>query len=590
MRIPALDRWPHVWRALLLTIAGLCALAGLVVEHGLYPRPAHAALAEILSLLALAFFAWELVLAWRQRRSVRDFLRQRWPAVALSALVVLQLVLVAVFGEQLLTGRALAWLRPTSLMQLFLAVVQVYVLGLLLVNLPRLHTRFAQLRIRPGLAFLLVFAVAIVAGSGLLCLPRATPPEAPITYLDALFTSTSAVCVTGLAVRDTGTEFTRFGQVVILVLIQLGGLGIMSVAGAMALLFGRGIGIRETSLMQEVFQLPALAEVGGTLRFIVLWTLSTEALGAALLYGGLQSLIPDPGERAFCAIFHAVSAFCNAGFSTYADSLIGWSSRPFLLLVVAALIVIGGLGFTVMLDLILALRAVGQGRPRSQRPRLRLQTRIVVAWSAWLVGGGAALLLLLEGRGGLAGGPWTERVTHAIFQSATCRTAGFNSVDLAGVGSAALFLMIVLMFIGGGSGSAAGGVKVTTLATVAAEIRSIAAGRRQVRLRDRELDDVDCQRATVVVTTSALVAAAGTFVLLLTEGADLLAVAFEVISALGTVGLSLGLTPHLTAAGKLVVILLMFVGRLGVLTLAYGLVRPARDAAVRLPGARLMIG
>ncbi len=585
-----LEQRGHVWRALLLVAAGFCGLAGLLVEYGLPRTVGHDRTAEILSVAAVTFFVVELALSWRMRRNVRHFLRQRWPAVLLTVLLAAQLVVVLTIGRQLLDGHAASWLHPMSLTQLFLAVLQFYVVGLLVVNLPRLHSRFTRLRIRPGLAFLLVFLVAILCGSGLLCLPEATPASAPISYLDALFTSTSAVCVTGLIVRDPAAELTRFGHVVILALIQLGGLGVMSVAAALALLLGRGIGIRESSLMREVFQVPMLMEVGQILRFIVLWTLGTEALGAVVLYGQLESMLPDRGERLFCAVFHAVSAFCNAGFSTFPDSLVSWSGRPLALGTVAALLVIGGLGFTVVLNLVHWVQARGRGLRRSELPRLRLQTRVVLGWTAGLLLAGTVLIGILEWRGALAGLSWSERLAQAVFQSATCRTAGFNSLDLAALGPAVLFVMILLMFIGAGSGSTAGGVKITTLAVIAAEIRAIGSGRRQARIGDRELDPMDRQRATVVLTAGAVVAAAGTFLLLITEHAPFMEVVFETVSALGTVGLSLGLTPQLSAAGKVVVVVLMFVGRLGVLTFAYGLVKPGRDASVRLPRGGLMIG
>ncbi|MEZ4386291.1 MAG: potassium transporter TrkG [Candidatus Krumholzibacteriia bacterium] len=573
-------------RALILVVAGLCGLTALVTEHGLR-TPVLAT--RVLDAVAVVGFLVELGLAWRWRSGTRSFLRARWLSLVLTVLLVVQVVLVFAMGSRLLAHGG-SWWRPTSLTQMYLVVAQFYVVGVLFAHLPRLHRRFAQLRMRPGVAFVLVFAVVILVGASMLLLPRATPDDVDLSPLDALFTATSAVCVTGLIVRDTATEFTRFGQVLILVLIQLGGLGIMSLSATMVLMLGRGISLRESQFMREVFQVPVLDGVSSVLRFIVLWTLASEAAGAILLYDQLDVLIRDPGERLFTAIFHAVSAFCNAGFSTYSDSLMSWSATGGALWTVALLLVTGGLGFTVMLELLRRLRAFGQGTARSQQPRLGLQTRVVTAWTAGLLVAGAAGLALLEWNGALAGLPWPRRLAQALFQSATCRTAGFNSLDLNLLGPASLFLMVVLMFIGAGSGSTAGGVKINTVAVITSEIRAIAAGRRQLRLRNREIDEVTARRATVVLTVSAMVGALGIFALLILEPLPPLSLVFEAVSALGTVGLSLGVTPQLSVGGKLVIIVLMFVGRLGVLTLAYALARQAREDSVRMPNGRLMIG
>ena len=579
----------RLWQALLLLIAGASGLAGLLVQYGLRPGPVAAAAAQVLTLVAVLGFLGELTLAWRLRGGWRPFLRARWPSVVLTVGLAVEVGLVLTLGRRLVDAAGLGWLRPTSLTQLFVAAAQLYILLLLLVNLPRLHRRFARLHIRPGLAFLLIFLVAILAGAGVLGLPGATPDGVRLSLLDALFTATSAVCVTGLIVRDTATEFSRFGQVVILVLIQLGGLGIMSLAAATAQLLGRGIGIRERRLVREVFQLPLLQDVGAMLRFILLWTLLAEAVGAAVLYAQLGPLVPAADERLFVAVFHSVSAFCNAGFSTSSDSLVGWAGQPAPVLTMALLLVAGGLGFTVVANLWGVARARLRGTQPSRRPRLTIQTRVTLVGTAVLLAGGTAVLLALEHASGLASGAGSS-LQGAFFQAATCRTAGFNTVDIATLGAPALLVMMLLMFLGAGSGSTAGGIKLPTVAVILADLQAIFTGRPHPRLADREISRVDTARAMAVLTVAVVLALVGTFVLMLTEQTDLLTAGFEAISALGTVGLSLGLTMELSPAGKVVVMILMLVGRLGVLTVAYGLVQPARDAAVRLPRGEIMIG
>ncbi len=579
----------RLWQVVLLMFAGAAGLAGLLVEYGLRSGPVTDRVAQVLTLLAVLAFLGELAVARGVRGGWRPFLRARWPSVLLTVGLVAELALLLVYGQRIIDAAQLGWLRPTSLTQLLVAASQLYILLLLLVNLPRLHGRFARLHIRPGLAFLLIFLVVILAGAGVLGLPGATPDGVRLGLVDALFTATSAVCVTGLIVRDTATEFSRFGQVVILVLIQLGGLGIMSLAAATAQLLGRGIGVRERRLVREVFQLPLLQDVGAMLRFILLWTLAAEAVGAAVLYVQLAPLVPAADERLFVAVFHSVSAFCNAGFSTYSDSLMGWAAQPAPVFTMAMLLIAGGLGFTVVANLSGVARARLRGVLPSRRPRLTIQTRVTLSGTVFLLVGGTAVLLVLEHANGLAQGPGSA-LQGAFFQAATCRTAGFNTVDIAGLGAPTLLVMMLLMFVGAGSGSTAGGIKLPTVAVILAQLQAIFSGRPHPRLRDRELGGVDTARAMAVLTVAVVLVLAGTFLLLLTEQTDLLTAGFEAVSALGTVGLSLGLTMELSPAGKVVVMVLMLVGRLGVLTVAYGLVQPARDAAVRLPRGEIMIG
>jgi trk system potassium uptake protein TrkH len=332
-----------------------------------------------------------------------------------------------------------------------------------------------------------------------------------------------------------------------------------------------------------------LGAVGSMVRTIILMTLAFEVAGGILIFQGLGPVIADGRERLFVAAFHAVSAFCNAGFSTFGDSLVGVADRPLVMGTVTGLLVIGGLGFGVVTQVLAWAR--GRAFNRSGRDfRLGLHGQVVLTVSAGLLLGGAMLLTVLEWNGALADSPPLLKLGHALFQSATCRTAGFNSLDLNMFGTASLFLMIVLMFIGGAPGSTAGGVKVTALAIIWANLRSISRGLTRVRLGKRELDQVHVQRAMLVVSTGLVAAAVGLFVLLVTEDQPLLPTIFEVFSALGTVGLSLGMTAALSPVGRVVIIVLMFVGRLGPLTLASSLTGAAREPRVRLPQGRLLVG
>ena len=578
----------HSRRGILAT-AGLCGLVGILLEHGTYPGENTILVARTLSLCAVMLFLWEQVLSWRTLGSFRKYSRERWPTFVLSVLLILELAGALVGRESTWMATVMKSLHASELTNAYLLIIQIYIVSVFAVELPHMQQRFARWRVRPALAFVLVFLTLLLFGTGLLMLPRATPDHQPISALDALFTSTSAVCVTGLVVRDTGTGFSMFGQTVILILIQLGGLGIMSLTAALSLLLGRGIGVRESSLLREVFHVPMMAEVGRMVRVIILLTLAIEGAGTVVLYRGLAESIPHTGSRLFHAAFHSVSAFCNAGFSLFPDSLISQAGHPLVMGTITALLVIGGLGFGVVIQLWAWFKGRLMDR-RNKKFRMDLHTQVVLIVSLFLLVGGGLFIALLEWNNSLASEPFGMKLSLAFFQSATCRTAGFNSMDLNLLTPASLFLMIILMFIGGAPGSTAGGVKVTALAIVWANVRSVGRGLTRVRLGRWEIEQVQVQRSMLVLSSGLVVAAVSIFILLITEKQELMATVFEVFSALGTVGLSLGLTAKLSVVGKLLVAALMFVGRLGPLTMAASLVGRPAEPRIRFPRGRILIG
>lgn len=585
------ERWGWVApiRRGLLAAAGGCGLLGFLAHYGFHIPVSLLWLPEALRGVAVGGFLLEGILAALTVRPWRAFLRARWPLLALTVLLAGELLALAFGGSR--------WLAPlTGLLsvqtvaQVYVVALQAFVLGNLLANLPRVSERLAAWKVRPLFIFLLAFVVVILLGALLLSLPRATPREHPISFVDALFTSTSAVCVTGLVVRDTGAEFTRLGHWIVLGLIQLGGLGIMSVTATMLLLFGRGLGLKQGSLLREIYQIDFLDQVGRTLRFIVAFTVVAEAAGALLLYHGLHGAVADRSERLFYAAFHAVSAFCNAGFALFPDNLASFAGRPQVYLPVAALLVAGGLGFPVVGNVLFSWRARLAHEPPGPHRRLTVQTRAVLRTTAILLGLGTVALALLEWNGAFAGRAWGERLGLAFFQAASPRTAGFNTVDLLTLAESSLVLQIVLMFIGASSGSTGGGIKTNTLAVLWANLRAIATANPRARLFDREIGVTASRQAFFVFLAHLAVATLAVIVLLWTERAPLLPIGYEVYSALGTVGLSLNFTPTLSLAGRLVIILVMFFGRVGPLSIAYGVVRPTHERGVRMPESRLMVG
>jgi trk system potassium uptake protein TrkH len=434
------------------------------------------------------------------------------------------------------------------------------------------------------------FAAVILLGTGLLLLPWAQT-QGEVGLVDALFTATSAVCVTGLVVVDTGTAFTPFGQVIILFLIQLGGLGIMTFAALAYLMLGRRLSLASQAALHDAFfQRDLGVAFRRRFRQILLLVGLTELLGtlllsAVLLYRG------TPAPRAlFSAVFHAVSAFCNAGFSLYRDNLMGLRDSPVILATVMSLIVLGGLGHLVLADLLEQGRRRLGRRPESTLP-LSLHSRVVLRTTAALILAGTLGLLLF----GLTPGEttWPQRLSAALFQSVTARTAGFNTVDIGLLPPASLLLLTLLMFIGGSPGSCAGGVKTTALAISLAEFRAKLRGEEEVVLLERRVPKPVLDRTVVLMRLAVLWNLLGLLILLTTEagrgGAGFQEVLFEQISAFGTVGLSTGLTDKLSLPGRLWLIATMFVGRVGPLTLAWGIL-PGRPSHVRYPADRILIG
>jgi trk system potassium uptake protein TrkH len=445
--------------------------------------------------------------------------------------------------------------------------------------------------VAPGSALISYYLIAIFLGAVLLSLPIAAHGM-PLSFLDALFTATSAQCVTGLIVVDTGSRLTLFGQLVVLALIQIGGLGITTFSVYLFFYLRLGVGMRGRWIIQETLLHTPVESMRELIRAIFLLTVIIEGVGALLL---ACAFVPDFGlaRGLYFALFHSVSAFCNAGFALFADSLVGYRHHPLVNLTIMGLIILGGIGFLVIKELLDLLR-----RERRRR-RLSLHTRLVLWTTGLLIAGGALLIGLLEAGTSLAGRGLGEGIWTALFQSVTARTAGFNTLDLNLFGVPTLFLMMFLMFVGASPGSAGGGIKTTSLALFVAILHSRLKGSAHTNVFRRTIPDEAATKTLTLVMLAILFLGAATFSLLVVQvpgqasagspGA-LLNFAFEAVSAFATVGLSLGATAQLVPLGKIVVIVLMFVGRVGLLTLAFTIVKRSRRDAVRYGEENIMIG
>lgn len=451
------------------------------------------------------------------------------------------------------------------------------------------------------------FFAAIIMGAVLLSLELTANAE-PASFVDALFISTSAVCVTGLATVDVFAVFNRGGQCVILALIQLGGLGIITYATLIFYMLGKRISLRDRLAVEQGLLYNPTFHLGRLLQRMVLTVFTIEAVGAACLY------IMEP-ERIgpFNAVFIAVSAFCNAGFAPWTDNLIQWRSHLGMNLTVMLLIVFGGIGFFVFDDIFRLLQArwralrnksqtpyAGWGNPWVGARHLSYYSRVVLKTTLFLIVGGWLVLFLLEtGNAAWKDTPLGERLLATLFQSVTCRTAGFATEDMARFSDAALLISIMLMFIGGSPGSCAGGIKTTSFRVLFANLIANLRGHSQVIVDGRAMSANVLNKVVLLLSYAMLTVMLASFALILTENSSthhgaaavpFLDIVFEAVSAFGTVGLSVNLTPHLSSPGKLILCLLMFIGRLGPIWLVTTIQQFQSEPAYRYPEDSMPIG
>jgi len=427
------------------------------------------------------------------------------------------------------------------------------------------------------------FAAVIACGAVLLTLPIATRSGERLPWIDAFFTATSAACVTGLVVVDTGTYFSWFGQTVIALLIQVGGLGFMTMSTLIALVLKKRISLRERLILQEAMNQPSIEGIVRLVRRVVAYSLTIEAIGAALLTARWAFDMPFPRALAF-GVFHAVSLFNNAGFDLFGDfrSLTDYVNDPFVNVVAMGLIVLGGIGFIVISDVL----------EYPKRGKLSLHSKVVLATTAFLIVFGAVVIFIFEATnpktlGSLdAGG----KILASFFQSVTPRTAGANTLDIASLRQATQFFLILLMFIGASPGSTGGGIKTTTFATLVGAMAAMIRGKEDIVIFRHRLAKDRIYKAITLTLFALMWVIAMTMVLSTTEDRHFLMILFEVTSAFGTVGLSMGLTPHLTVVGKIVIMVTMFAGRLGPVTLAYALQPRPEKELFRYPEGKITIG
>lgn len=446
----------------------------------------------------------------------------------------------------------------------------------------------------PSQSILLSFVFVILAGTLLLMMNFATVDGRGLPFFDALFTATSATCVNGLIVVDTATTYTIWGQLVLLVLIQIGGLGIMLLTFFTIFLLGRRMSLKDKMLLSYMLSEDDNSSLRSTVLGIVFTTFLIEGIGALLLFWGFLPTLGFSIKNAYYSIFHAVSAFCNAGFVLYSDGFESFRLNPVVNFTIAFLIILGGISFAVIHNVRLVLKerftALAKRQRGSFQNDLTLNSRIVLVFAGVLILAGTLLFYILEHDNSMASYGLGEQYLAAFFQSVTLRTAGFNTVPFSNFTVSTYLFMCVFMFIGASSGGTAGGIKVQTVAVIGSAIRSFLRGEKTATIQNYQIGNDKIRSAFVICLSGLTAVFVAVFVLSLTEKADVLKIMFEVCAAIGTTGISAGITSSLSVTGKIAILLLMFWGRLGAITILSAAAFDKEQVNISYPQADISIG
>ncbi|SIR11452.1 TrkH family potassium uptake protein [Pontibacter lucknowensis] len=570
----------------------LISVGLLIYAHGIAQKPATIqllfnAIDAILSIFVIIYLLRILYTFERKK-----FLRRTWFEGLLMAIILINEVSTYGLQESAIYTFFESIDIPLSV-EVYRVVVSLFMLLLLIIELLETRVHLKTLQFKPTISFLFSFLFLILIGAGLLMMPNMITTPGSMRFIDALFMAASASCVTGLAVVDPGTYFTFSGQVVLLMLVQLGGLGILTFATFFATLMRQGVGIKQHVAMYEIMESESLFSTKNLLRKLVVMTFSIEAIGAVIIFltWGQEVQFESLGSKIFFSVFHAVSAFCNAGLSLFPEGLYTEAVRfsYVMHLTVALLIIFGGIGFPTILD-VLSPQSM---RARMERPwrNWRLLSRITIFTSAALITMGTIGFFMLEYYNTLAQLSFVEAVIASFFQAVTTRTAGFNTLDISALNVPTLLMFIFLMFIGASPGSTGGGIKTTTFAIILLSVWATIRGKRNVEIGNRTIPHLVSYKAFSVFTFAAMINILFLFILTITDSQfDIFRLAFEQVSAFATVGLSTGITAGLSDAGKGVIIVSMFMGRVGTLTLALALSTRATTTAYKYPETHVPVG
>lgn len=588
-----------LWSFRTLNVFVTVVAFGCLIAYYGFPLESEVAGALIRAIkLGFSFYILHFLVRWFFDFHPLRFLRAHAFEAFMMALLMVEGISDLLTGH-VLVGRLLVPLGIDTVEDWTVWFVQAYFLIVLIIEISDRARTLPRFRFHPATLFIFSFIFLILSGTGLLMLPEMTVDGLGMGFFDALFTSTSATCVTGLMIEDAETFFTHKGHVVLMVLIKLGGLNIIAFGSLIAVLARFGVGVRQHDVIEDFVNRGSILGSRGMLGKVILWSIAIETFGAALLFIFWPgSLFPDAGDRLFNSVFLSISAFNNAGISLFTGGLADLRVGQAWLVhwTVTLLVFIGALGMVAVFDLF----SRDQLRERMRNPwkQIGFATKIALYYSVGLVMFGAVSYLLLEsGQGGtLHGMGWTGKITTAVFQSAT-RTSGFNTVDIGAVGTPMLFILIILMFIGSSSSSTGGGIKTSTFAVVIADVVGTIRGRQYTQLFKKTIGRTLKSRAWGILMFFILGNLLGTLALTITEphilaasNRGFLQLLFEEVSALGTVGLSTGITADISPIGRGILIASMVIGRVGTLTVAFAFSSAAVSRNYKYPEGHTMVG
>jgi len=514
--------------------------------------------------ISVMFFAFRYIILLFYSFHPKIFIKKHWFDGILLLIFLIDAISPLFFEDHLIFLNLKLYVKKHSLL-----VFQFYFLWIAIQEIRHTAPQIGKLKIGPAKLLILSFVILILTGTGILLLPEMTVTH-DLSFLDALFTATSASCVTGLTVVDTAHFFTFKGQIIILILIQLGGVNIISFAAFFGILSKKLGGLRYQSILKDLLSAEQLSGSRVLLKNILKWTLYIEISGSILLFFSWENvLFKSPAHKIFSSVFHSVSAFNNAGFSLYSDNLyqIGLQNMVAFQIIIIVLIILGGIGFFVLQD-IFGISNI-RNRFRFRWKEYTLMSRINIRMSLMLIILGTIAFFFLEQNTTLVGKPLDDQILTAVFQSVSTRTAGFNTIDMSLLSAPVLMLFMLFMFIGAGSGSTGGGIKMSTFAIAFKASISTIRGKNSVDFFKRTIPYKIVNRAYAIIVFALVVISISLFLLSIAEPhTDFIKLAFEEFSAFATVGLSTGITPDLSAFGKSIIISSMFIGRVGVLSIA----------------------
>ncbi|MFA4839075.1 MAG: TrkH family potassium uptake protein [Candidatus Neomarinimicrobiota bacterium] len=568
----------------LILIFGLLSL---LLRYGLPASAQVKTLLNITNFFVIAFYIGGLILRFYLTHFRLIFFRN----TLFDIFLLLFLVAIFIYSDikpfLLDIHRASAFATNLIFLRTLLSLIKI--LG----RIKKLNYFIKSVYRHPAQTIAISFLIVIVLGTIFLMMSFSSATDRSVPFIDALFTATSAVCVTGLITVNTATQYSIWGKIIIMLLIQIGGLGIMILSYFGAFVVGKRISLEEKFALSFLLNEQDLQKISSSIVKIIGFTLIIELTGAALLFSDFRSIFGVGPKALFYSLFHAVSAFCNAGFSLFSDNFESYRSNVSLNLTIAFLIITGGLSFAVLSDLLDNFWMNIKSKLFSQhirRKRLSVNSKAVIAVTAILLVSGTLIIYAFEHRNLLLSFDLKTQYLSAFFQSVTLRTAGFNTIAIGNLQTYTLLIMTLFMFIGGASGSTAGGVKVNTISVIFAYIKSVVRGKEEVTLMKHALSKELVNKSFLIIILALSTVFTVTTMLLITENFRLEQVLFEVVSAFGTVGLSTGITPMLSFFGKFIIAVTMFIGRIGPMTLVIAFSQKSEMYKIRLPEGNILIG